>query len=228
MLRLLIFDLDGTLLDTIIDITNAINYAVEPFGIKPLPVDVIKSMVGSGITNLIGNLLPDGTSTSKRDKSVNRFIEYYSKHLLDNTKPYPGVKKTLPKLANYKKAVISNKRESLSKNALHGLGLLGYFALVLGSDSVPERKPSPFPVLEVLKRLCISRDEAVIIGDSNYDIEAGKAAGIRTIAVTYGYRQREMLENADIIIDTFEEILNILPKVAETFSITHLGDCNDR
>jgi len=213
MLKLLIFDLDGTLLDTIIDITNAVNCAIEPFGIKPLSVEVIKSMVGSGITSLIEKLLPQGTPTSKRDDSINRFIDYYSRHLLDNTKPYPGVKETLSKLANYKKAVISNKRESLSRNALHGLGLLGYFDLVFGSDSVPDRKPSPVPVLEVLKRLNISKDEAVIIGDSNFDIEAGKAAGIRTIAVTYGYRSREVLKNADIIINTFGEILNILPKI---------------
>jgi len=216
MLELLIFDLDGTLLDTIIDITNAVNYAVEPFGVKPFSVEVIKSMVGSGITNLIEGLLPHGTSMLKRDESVNRFIDYYSKHLLDNTKPYPDVKETLSKLSKYKKSVISNKRESLSKEVLSGFGLLEYFDLVLGSDSVQERKPSPFPVLEVLKRLNISKDEAVIIGDSNFDIEAGKAAGVMTIAVTYGYRSREVLKDADIIIDTFGEILNILPEITKS------------
>ncbi|MBI4653504.1 MAG: HAD-IA family hydrolase [Nitrospirae bacterium] len=219
MIKLLIFDLDGTLVDTSVDITNAINYAVEPFGVEPLSVETVKSMVGSGITKLIEGLIPPQSPLAKegredfRDETVRRFLEYYSKHLLDNTRPYLQVKETLSKLYNFKKAVISNKRESLSKEVLEGLGLLEFFALVLGSDSVPERKPSPVPVLEVLKRLGVSKYEAVMIGDSNYDIGSAHAAGVKIIAVTYGYRSRDVLKDADFMIDNFKELLDILPQL---------------
>lgn len=220
MLKLLIFDLDGTLLDTIQDITNSVNYAVEPFGIKPFPVETIKSMVGSGISRLIESLLSQHTKDSNalfisKEKAVSRFIKHYSEHLLDNTMPYPEVKETLSKLDNFKKAVISNKRESLSKNALEGSGLLKFFDAVLGSDSIPERKPSPVPVFELLRRFNVSNNEAVVIGDSNFDIEAGRAAGVKTIAVTYGYRSREILKDADFMIDDFGALLTLLPKIAK-------------
>ncbi len=244
MLKLLIFDLDGTLADTSKDITDAVNYALKPFGVKPLSVSEIKAMVGSGITKLIESLIPTenliptflnppiphlakamarrggegGLSEGERDfsakeEAVKRFLEYYSIHLLDYTNTYPQVKETLSKIEAYKKAVISNKREVLSKKVLEGLGLLKFFDVVLGSDSVSERKPSPVPIFELLKRFGVSKDEAVIIGDSNYDIEAGKAAGIKTIAVTYGYRSRELLKGADFIVDNFGKILNIIPEI---------------
>ena len=216
MIKLLIFDLDGTLVDTSRDIADAINYAVEPFGVKTLSIEKVKSIVGSGITNLLGNLILTAQKNSSQktvNDAVNRFLEYYSAHLLDNTKLYPQVIETLSKLGNYKKAVISNKREILSKGVLGGLGLLGFFDVILGSDSVPERKPSPVPVLEVLKRLSMRKNETVIIGDSNFDVEAGHAAGIKAIAVTYGYRSREVLKEADFMIDSFGALLNVLQRI---------------
>jgi phosphoglycolate phosphatase len=221
MIKLLIFDLDGTLADTSRDIADAVNYALEPFGQRKFSVTEIKAMVGSGITKLIESLIPPsplfhrggrGDFPAKED-AVKRFLEYYSAHFIDSTFVYPQVKETLLKLRDYKKAVISNKREILSKKVLDGLGLLGFFDIVLGSDSVPEIKPSPVPVLEVLKRLGMSKDEAVMIGDSSFDIDAGKAAGVKTIAVTYGYRSREVLKDADFMIDNFGELLNVLQKI---------------
>jgi phosphoglycolate phosphatase len=209
MTRLLIFDLDGTLLDTSQDIANAINHAIKPVGLKPLSVEKTKSMVGYGISNLIKSLV----SAQFHEETLNRFLDHYSKHLIDNTKPYPGVKKTLSELVNYKKAVISNKRESYSREVLEGTGLLEFFDIILGSDSVSERKPSPVPIFEVLKRTDMTKEEAVIIGDSNFDIDAGKAAGIKTIAVTYGYRSKESLKDADFMIDTFGELLNTLARI---------------
>jgi len=217
MLRLLIFDLDGTLIDSSKDITDAINYAITPFGVKPLTVNEIKERVGSGITKLIEALLPyeeiKRLSGNPGEEAIRRFLEYYSMHLLDNTGSYLGVRETLQKLAAYKKAVISNKREVLSKRILEGLGLLRFFDVVLGSDSVSEKKPSPVPVLEVLGRLGASKDEAVMIGDSNYDIESAHAAGVKIIAVTYGYRSKEDLKSADFMIDSFKELLHILPQI---------------
>jgi phosphoglycolate phosphatase len=209
--KLIIFDLDGTLIDSSIDITNAINYAIEPYGVKPVTVEETINLVGEGITRLMEKIL-DRSQTKEIDKDilVDRFLEHYSSHLIDNTTVYPGVRETLERLKGYKKAVISNKREALSTKILNDLGLLKYLDLVVGSDTTPERKPSPIPILHVLSKLNIKTEDAVIVGDSNFDIEAGKAAGIKTVAVTYGYRPLDLLKGADYLIDKMSELVNIL------------------
>ena len=209
MIKLLIFDLDGTLVDSAKDIANAINHAIVPVGMAPLTTEKIVSMVGHGIKTLINDLVPP----EHYEDSLNRFLEHYSEHILDNTKTYSGVIETLSDLGNYKKAVISNKREALSKKVMNGLGLTGFFDVILGADSVSERKPSPAPIYEVLKRVGIPKESAVMIGDSDVDVQAGKAAGIKTIAVTYGYRDRDILKDADYLIDSFEELISLLPKI---------------
>ncbi|MBI5196098.1 MAG: HAD-IA family hydrolase [Nitrospirae bacterium] len=227
MIKLLIFDLDGTLVDTSQDITDAVNYALKPFSQRAYSVEETKAMVGSGISKLIeslvlaGDLIHPNPPLEKGGRgdfsavkiALNRFLEYYTAHLLDNTKPYPGVNETLLKLGDYKKAVISNKREALSKGVLEGLGLSKFFEVVLGSDSVAENKPSPVPVLEVLKRLSVPKQEAVMIGDSNYDVESAHSAGIKIIAVTYGFRKRDMLKDADFMIDSFGEVTGVLAEI---------------
>lgn len=216
MLKLLIFDLDGTLADTSRDITKALNYSLEPFDVRTYSVDETKAMVGSGISKLIESLIPaevTDADNSASQKAVSRFIEYYDHHLMDNTSLYPGVKETMAALAPYRKAVLSNKREVYSKRLLEGLGILEYFDLVWGSDSVREKKPSPVPILDLMERFGASRQETVMIGDSNFDVEASKAAGVRIIAVTYGFRNRELLEGADILIDTFD----VLPAALRSF-----------
>lgn len=208
-LQLVLFDLDGTLVDSRIDITNAINYALEEYGVGPFRIDDITSRVGSGITRLIEELLKPYPHIPLK-AVIERFLYHYERHLTDNTRPYPGVKEVLEELKGYKKAVISNKLEALSKKTLEGLGLLKYFDMVIGSDTTPEKKPSPVPVLTVLNKLNVSPEEAVIVGDSDLDIEAGKSAGILTIAVTYGYRPVETLSRAEYIIDTISELPPLL------------------
>lgn len=208
-IELVIFDLDGTLVDTSRDITNALNYAIKPYGLKDLSVEDITKMVGEGITKLVEKLLGDEKLPLK-DAVINRFVDYYSEHLIDYSTTYPHVIETLEKLSGYKKAVISNKRELLSIRLLDKLDLLKYFDLVIGSDTTPERKPSALPVNYVLSRLGIGPEESVIVGDSNYDIEAGKKAGVKTIAVTYGYRERHLLMDADHLIDSIDELPSLL------------------
>jgi phosphoglycolate phosphatase len=204
-IKLIIFDLDGTLVNTIADITNALNYAIGPYGIETLTVEKTTSLVGEGITSLIGKLLAE-KETGLHPVVLRRFLDYYSDHLTDFSVPYPGVRETLELLKNYRKAVLSNKREDLSRRLLEKLELAGYFDLIWGSDSVSEKKPSPAPVLELLKKVSCRPEEAVMVGDSNFDIEAGRAAGVRTVAVSYGYRNIELLRDADFIIDSMNEL----------------------
>lgn len=215
MLKLLIFDLDGTLADTGRDITDALNYALSPFGVRTYSIEETKAMVGSGISKLLASLLPvndEGT----RHLVTDRFISYYTEHVVDYTSAYPHVKETLAQLDGYKKAVVSNKREALSKEVLRGIGILHYFDIVWGSDSVRAMKPSPVPLLDLMGRFNVLPEETAIIGDSNYDVEAGKAAGIKTIAVTYGFRSRDVLKEAHFLIDRFDALLNTLHQINET------------
>ncbi len=229
-IRLVIFDLDGTLVDSSVDITNALNYALEPYSLEPLSVVDTIQMIGEGISRLIekivdqrgSGILPAAAAEFSgspqrlldiRADVKSRFLEYYSEHILDYTREYPGVRETLEQLGAFEKAVISNKMESLSKKVLHGLGLSKYFIVVLGSDTTPEKKPSPLPVLKVLSDLRIRPDEAMIVGDSNYDVDAGKAAGITTVAVTYGYRQRDVISHADYLIDRMTDLTQLLEKI---------------
>lgn len=220
-IKLIIFDLDGTLIDSSIDITNALNYALEPYSLKHLTVNDTIKLVGEGITRLIEKLVgsvwanlapPRGLSEIQADVTE-RFLKHYTEHILDYTREYPGVKETLEKLKTYKKAVISNKKESLSKMALDGLGLSGFFDIIIGSDTTPEKKPSPTPIMKVLSELYVQPGDAVIVGDSNYDVDAGKAAGVTTVAVTYGYRPREVIAHADYVIDRMTDLIPILEKM---------------
>jgi len=211
MIKLVMFDLDGTLVDSSVDITNALNYAIEPYGLEKLSVRKTISLVGEGLTSLVEKILGKDNAEILPD-ALERFLHYYSGHLTDFTLPYPGVRKTLENLSAYRKAVISNKRESLSRRLLEDLDLLKYFDIILGSDSVEERKPSPKPILHILTALSLKSDEAVMVGDSNYDIEAGTAAGVRTVAVSYGYRNPSLLKAADCIIDSIGELI---PKLKE-------------
>jgi phosphoglycolate phosphatase len=215
MLKLLIFDLDGTLADTAQDITNALNYCLEPFGEKKYTVEETKMMVGSGMTKFFSSLvltLKGGDSLDAAELT-RRFINFYSEHMMDNTRLYPHVKDILSKLTGHKMAVLSNKREGFSKKILDDLGILEYFDLLWGSDSVREKKPSPIPILDLIEKFGVSKEETAIIGDSNFDVEAGRAAGIKVIGVTYGFRDRSYLEGSDFIIDGFDELLGIIPNM---------------
>ncbi len=209
MIKIIMFDLDGTLVDSSIDITNALNFAMGPYGISEMTVEETIGMVGEGLTRLIEKILGDERAAIANEV-LDRFIGYYSEHLTDFTAPYPGVRETLERLDNYRKAVISNKREYLSRKLLEELDLAKYFDIVLGSDSVEERKPSPKPLLKVLGNYSLQPDEAVIVGDSNFDIEAGRAAGMKTIAVTYGFRDIVSLKGADFLIGNFAELPALL------------------
>lgn len=208
-LKLVVFDLDGTLADTSADITNALNYATEPFGLPPLDIRDTVGLVGEGTARLIEKVLGSERAALKGEV-LERFLRHYGEHLADFTSLYPGVRETLEKLGGLGKAVISNKDEALSRRLLEALGIAGFFSIVVGSDTVSEKKPSPLPVRHVLSALGVDAGEAIMVGDSGYDIEAARGAGLRAVAVTYGYRDREALKGADYMIDGMAELLPLL------------------
>jgi len=211
-LKLIIFDLDGTLIDSLKDITNAVNHATRPYGIAEKSVREMGDLLGTGISILIDRVLGDRRDELKEDV-LNRVMDYYSAHLVEYTTIYPGVGDLLEKLVGYKKAVVTNKREQFAKTMLKELGLVYYFDSILGSDSVGAKKPSPLPLLHLLDLFKLDPSEAVMVGDSEIDIAAGQGAGVKTVGVTYGYRERESLEGADFIIDDIRDLPEVIENI---------------
>ncbi|HME44005.1 MAG TPA: HAD-IA family hydrolase [Syntrophorhabdales bacterium] len=209
--RLIIFDLDGTLIDSVEDICGAVNYAIEPHGLAPVTLEETRASVGEGVPSLIEKVLTLKKATFLDTEALTkRVLEYYSSHLVAKTAPYPEVRETLEHLGACRKAVISNKLTGLAERILEALDLRKYFEVVAGSDSCPERKPSPVPVLRVLSLLDVPPQEALIVGDSVYDMAAGRAAGLGTVAVTYGYGTPGFSEGCDFVIDRFSELLEVV------------------
>lgn len=199
---LLIFDLDGTLVDSARDLTNALNHAVAPYRERPFTLNEVTQLVGEGVTRLIEKALGEGQE-GYRDEVRARFLQYYHAHITEYSRPYPGIPETLDGLRNCRKAVVSNKNENLSLRVLENLDILSHFDVVLGSDSVSESKPSPMPLFTARDRLGVKLEDCVMIGDSDLDMEAGKRAAMRTCAVTWGFRSRQLLEafRPDDIVD---------------------------
>ncbi|MBN2654076.1 MAG: HAD-IA family hydrolase [Nitrospirae bacterium] len=214
--KFVIFDLDGTLVDSSVDLCNSINHAIKPYGVELLTVEETISLIGEGVTKLMEKVaLKHSIPLSELDTMLARFLDYYEAHILDNTVLYPGVIEILRSLNGIKKALVSNKRTAPCKKILEGLGALEYFDIVLGSDALPEKKPSPMPLIYAMKELGFSKDETIMVGDSTYDIDAGREAGIRTVALTCGYRPVELLLNADFLIDNIADLSSVLVKIQE-------------
>lgn len=205
--RLLVFDLDGTLVDSKVDLANAVNVALESFGLPPLPHPVIYSYVGDGASALIRRAIP----TEKADRFpgvLDRFLAYYRSHLLDTTRPYPGVAGALRKWSGiYRMAVLTNKGAAMTREILTGLSLDGYFFEVGGGDSFGTKKPDPEGLLHILRQAGVEPGEAVMVGDSRNDVQAGKAAGTVTCGVTYGLGAAGFAEAPpDFTVDRFPDL----------------------
>lgn len=217
MIKLLIYDLDGTLIDSRRDIADSVNWTLRELGLAELPIEIVSDFVGNGVKNLIEQSLeaasPKNQATHGKlpslKKSIKLFRGRYGEHLLDHTCLYPSVRKVLEFFKGRKQAVITNKPENFSLEILKGLGVETYFHQVIGGDKGFPKKPAPEPVFELLETCRVKREEAVLIGDSDTDIKTGRNAGVKTIAVTYGFGKRPALEAAqpDFILEDLEELV---------------------
>ncbi|GAB4230959.1 MAG: phosphoglycolate phosphatase [Deltaproteobacteria bacterium] len=205
--RLLVFDLDGTLVDSKEDLANAVNVALESFDLPPLPHSVIYSYVGDGASALIRRAIPP-VKADRFPEVLDRFLAYYRRHLLDTTRPYPGVVGALRKWSGmYRMAVLTNKGAAMTRQILSGLSLDGFFFEVAGGDSFPTKKPDPEGLLHILRGAGVEAAEAVMVGDSRNDVLAGKAAGAVTCGVTYGLGAAGFAESPpDFTVDAFPDL----------------------
>jgi len=207
---LIIFDLDGTLIDSLDDLTNATNHMLLSLGRSAVTRDQVRGYVGQGARRLVEKALPAATA-DEIERGLALFLSYNEKHIVDQTSLYPGARETLTALreAGLTLAVVSNKNVALCTKVLSTLGADGFFASVIGADSLAERKPSPEPLLKVLRDLGVPPERAIMVGDSINDIAAGQAAGMATIGCTFGYGDLAEIEDADFLIDSLPVLLKL-------------------
>jgi len=214
--KCLLFDLDGTLIDSRDDLADSVNLTLSELDLENLPSETVYNFIGEGVFNLIDRSISASLKQASTEEFSNRGVEIfrgiYNENCLVKTKLYDGVKETLEELKDFKKAVITNKPHDFSEKILSELGILQYFQFVAGGDSFPERKPSPLPLLKTAEKLGFSPSDCLMIGDSRVDIEAGKNAGMKTCGCVFGFRGRDELEKAgaDFFIDSFSELKEIL------------------
>jgi len=210
---LIIFDLDGTLIDSSEDIAWAANMALADLGHGKIASEKVKEGIGWGVKSLLEKMMP-GEGAGRIEYARIRFLEYYWGHSVVSTYLYPGVRETIEYFnqKNKKLAVVTNKPVKLSEKILSDFDIIRYFNIILGGDSVANRKPHPEPVEKAIASFGVTRERSVIVGDSPVDCEAGKRAGIATIGVEYGFRSRKELEEAgcDVIIKKITDLKNII------------------
>ena len=216
-IRLLIFDLDGTLVDSRLDLANSINAMLRHFGRPELPCDVISTYIGDGAPMLVRRSLGDPDDEAFVNEALLYFMAWYREHKLDTTYVYPGIFPALDRIlacadgVERKMAVLSNKPVNPSRGIVEALGLGRYFFQVYGGNSFHTKKPDPAGVEALLEESGAKPEETVIIGDSNIDVLTARNAGIYSVGVTYGLAPHT-LEDAppDVLIDKPHELATVL------------------
>lgn len=207
---LLIFDLDGTLVDSKLDLAHAVNAVRERFHLDPLDLETVGQYVGNGAPVLLRRALGPEASEEEVREGLEHFSAYYSDHALDNTRPYPGIPEALEALAaaGVQMAVLTNKPVRFSTRIVEGLNLARYFARVYGGNSFGDKKkPDPVGVEALLAELGVRRERAMIVGDSAVDVRTARNAGVRVCGVSYGFQPESLVNDPpDMMVDRPEEL----------------------
>jgi len=195
-ISLIVYDFDGTLVDTLIDIADSVNLTLADLNLPSLPRERIRKYVGKGVERLMSQSL-EGSSFTDIPKAVAIFKKNYSENLVHHTDFYPHGREILEHFKNKKQAICSNKPEDFVRRILDSLNRLHYFDAIIGGDSVNSKKPDPEGLNSILKQLNVSADEAVLIGDSPVDVETGKRAGVYTCIANFGLGFPEEIATAN-------------------------------
>lgn len=209
-----LFDLDGTLVDSLQDLTDAVNHMLFRFERRALNPSQVQLLVGKGARNLVQRAL-NTDSPDEINEGLAAFTAFNELHIADNSRLYPGVRELLQQLADggIRMAIISNKNEALSRLILKTLAIDTYFDLIAGGDSFEEMKPSPLPLIKVITALSCTPAKAIMIGDSINDILAGNRAGITTIGCAWGYGDAEELRSAQYQATSLTKIISIINSI---------------
>ncbi len=213
----LVFDLDGTLVETAPDLRAALNHTLTGIGLPPLTLSEVRAMVGDGARALLQKGLDKHDTAPDLEPLFDAFLAYYGRNLSRESFVFPGLLPIIEALAGHgvKFAVCTNKPVSLSRRLLGELGIEGHFPVVLGGDSLPVRKPDPAHLEGTLDALGVAPERAVMIGDSSNDVATARGAGVPVIVVSFGYTTTPARAlGADLVIDHFDELPAALAELA--------------
>jgi phosphoglycolate phosphatase len=206
-LRAFLFDLDGTLIDSKLDLVNSVNFMLREMQREVLPLSTVAGYIGHGAPRLVADALGPDAPEADRTRGLEIFLAHYSEHNLDATRAYPGVAEGLEALQDRPMVVLTNKPAKMGVEILEALGLRKYFRAVYGGDSFEKKKPDPAGAQAILKGLGARPQEAAMVGDSDVDIKTARNAGMFAIGVNYGFGQHDrQAQPADLYVDSLQEI----------------------
>ncbi len=209
--RALIFDLDGTLIDSKLDLIRSVNAMLVEMGRETLHEDTVSSYIGHGAPKLIERALGNGATEEDRERALRFFLAHYEEHKLDSTRAYPGVAEALEELREFPMAVLTNKPVRVSTRILKGLGLGKYFRAVYGGNSFETKKPDPLGARKILEELGAPANQALMVGDSEVDVQTARNAGTLAAAVNYGFGTHDRAAfPADIYLDRLTDLAPLL------------------
>jgi len=205
--RVLVFDLDGTLIDSKLDLVQAVNATLEHMGRPRIPNEDVGRYVGGGAALLVRRVLGTDATDEEAASGLEHFLSYYSEHMLDNTVLYPGVREGLDLLKNLPMAVLTNKPVRFSEGILDGLGLTPYFRFIYGGNSFESKKPDPFGMNVLLRDFGVAPRQAMLVGDSDVDVKTARNAGAWACGVTYGFAPEGLRAcPPDLLVDSLEHL----------------------
>ncbi len=215
----LVFDLDGTLVDTAPDLVGATNHVLANLGAEPLPDTLLRPWISYGARRMVVEALGIrrlSQTDAEIDRQIERFLAYYTENISRESRPFPGTLRALDQLADLGAtlAVCTNKRESLSRLLLDRLNMTSRFKAIAGRDTFPVCKPDPRHLTGAIALAAGDKRRAVMIGDSGIDIATAKAAGVPVVAVSFGYTERHVREfDPDMVIDHYDELVQAIARV---------------
>jgi phosphoglycolate phosphatase len=221
-LPLVVFDLDGTLVDSSVDLANAVNAALRRLDPKAasIPIDVVRGFIGSGARNLVARSLLHASASADSETALPVFLEEYASRLTEHTRFYPGVEMALDRLSAHPLAVLTNKPGDMSRRILDALGAGGRFFRVYGGGDLPSRKPDPEGLRRLMDEAGAKPASTIVVGDSSIDVLTGRGAGAVTVGVTYGFDPDSFAADApDALLHTLAD----LPAFVERLRATVLG-----
>src|SRR4029077_4876449 len=212
--RALIFDLDGTLIDSKLDLIRSVNAMLREMGREQLHEDTISGYIGHGAPQLVGQALGGNATETERERALKFFLAYYENHKMDSTCAYPGVPEALERLASFPMAILTNKPVRISVRILQALGLAKYFRAIYGGNSFPTKKPDPLGANTILREFSTRPHEALLIGDSEVDVQTARNAGMLSVVVNYGFGIHDRVAHpADLYLD---RLMDLVPALTAT------------
>lgn len=217
---LLVFDLDGTLIDSKLDLANAVNAARAHLGLGPLKLAVIMNSVGYGAPLLIRKALADAATESEMARALEFFLDYYGRHALDSTRFYPGVRESLERMqvAGKQLAILTNKPAAISRAVVEGLSAAKLFFRVYGGDSFAAKKPDPAGIRQLMREAGIGCGATMMVGDSVVDVETARNAGVLSCGVRFGFAPDTFDRTPpDFLVDRMEDLADWVLNVHSSF-----------